>query len=160
MVRATIALTVSIIILAAGTSRAQKWSEWENDHAVAKHGLWLVIDAGADSTCYMKQSYDDGSDHMDLIVTRQGAIHVVTPFYRGITSEINYWVDDGARRKVPFRTGLALGFELDPAIMPEMKAGNLLYMTVRPRGQARQRQIFILSGFTAAARKLAAPPCR
>lgn len=153
--------TLAIVIALSGTEAlAQSWSSWERDNAVSQHKAFMVIRQPGEGFCYVKQSYNNDTNKMEL--SFQGASPtIVTSFYRGLDGEVQYWVDDGPKRTVPnSEISGTNSFELAVDVVGQMKAGRTLYVRVKPSGRPTRTQKFSLLGFTAATRALSGPKCR
>lgn len=132
---------------------APSWPRSERVHAVAQHGAWLVIRQPGDGSCYAKQSYDADPDHLEITVRPGKPPLLIGPWHQGVEGLLTYQVDGGPTRTAPVR-GIA-SFRLDPAVLPEMRAGGFLKVAVAPRGRAPWQQRFSLRGFTAASEQIA-----
>lgn len=159
-VQKVIATLAVVSALSATGAMAQSWSSWERDHAVSQHKAFLVIKQPGEGFCYVKQSYDNDTSKMEL--SFQGASPtIVTPFYRGIDGDVQYWVDDGPKRTVPnSEISGANSFELAADAVGQMKAGRTLYVRVKPSGQPTRTQKFSLLGLTAATQALSGHKCQ
>ncbi len=130
------------------------WEEGERQRAVAVHGDFLVL-RSADS-CYAKQAYAEDPSYMELTVRHGEAPVLIGSWREGFEGPLTYRVDRGEVRTAWVRT--ISDFVLDPAVVPEMRAGNTLHIAVVPQGAPEWRQKLSLRGFTAATRALAACP--
>lgn len=159
-VQKIIAITAIVLAFIPTVAIAQSWSSWEQDNAVSQHKSFLVIKQPGEGFCYVKQSYDNDTSKMEL--SFQGTSpDIVTPFYRGIDEDVNYWVDDGPKYTVPnSKISGANSFELAAKIVDKMKAGRILYVRVKPSGKPTRTQKFTLLGFTAATQVLASRKCQ
>ena len=154
-------LTIAIVVALSSTgAMAQSWSNWERDHAVSQHKAFLVIKQPGEGFCYVKQSYDNDSNKMELSF-KGASPTIVTPAYRGIDGDVRYWIDGGAKYTVPSSDiSGANSFELPANVVDQMKAGRILHVRVKPSGQPIRTQNFSLLGFTAATRVLSGQECQ
>ena len=152
--------TISLLSICSSTNTmAQSWSQWEQQNSVGQHKAFLVIKQPGEGFCYVKQSHDSDTTKMELRFKGNAPV-IITP-YRGIDGDVQYWVDDNPKWTV---TGSEIdmpnSIELVTDVVTEMKAGQTLYVYVKPSGMPERTQGFSLSGFTAAARALNGPECR
>jgi hypothetical protein len=146
--------------LAATEALAQSWSQWERDNAVSQHKAFLVIKQPGEGFCYVKQSYDDDKNKMELAFRGRNPA-ILMPFLRGIDGDAQYWVDGKPLRSVASSEISEAGyFELATEVVSSMKAGLILYVRVKPVGQPVTTQEFSLLGFTAAAKMLTSDECQ
>lgn len=158
--RKLLALAVGLLgMLGTTAPHAQDWSDWERDNAVSQHKDFLVIRQPGEGFCYVKQSYKNDTNKMELSF-KGDAPYVATPFYRGIDGHVEYRVDDGNTRII--KNSAISGtnsFDLSENVVPEMKAGLKLYVKVNPVGKRTRTQSFSLLGFTAASQELNTEKC-
>ena len=152
-----------VLSFASGSSGAvaADWSQWELDHALAREGDWLVVQNPGNSACFIKQSYDSDPSLMELILGRSGIPALVTPFFQGISSDVVYQVDDrppGVIRRSDVTSPSSI--ELPRDIVPDLRAGFTLTVSVTPTGRPQLVQQFSLLGFTAASRWLERDVCQ
>ena len=146
--------------LAATEALAQSWSQWERDNAVSQHKAFLVIKQPGEGFCYVKQSYDNDKNKMELAFRGRNPA-ILMPFLRGIDGDVQYWVDAIPPRIVADSEISEAGyFELAADVVGSMKAGLNLYVRVKPVGQPVIKQEFSLLGFTAAAKMLTSDECK
>ena len=160
VVLAATAFAISSLWTSLASAVPPKWTDWEQANAVGKEGAWLVIRQPDEGFCYIKQGYDGYSDKMDFLMKMDAIPHLTTPFFHGIQGDVSYRVDDGPVRIVPEEKANALGIELSPEVVPEMKRGNRLTVRVKPVGKPTLEQSFDLRGFTAASEFLGSAICR
>lgn len=155
-------LLAAIPLLVLGTaSHGANWSQWERENAVVQERDWLVIRQPGEGFCYVKQSYDNDLSKMEISVGQEGIPAIVTPFFRGIIGGIAYQVDDGPVYQVPAsEIEQANLIHLAPDLIPEMKAGQQLFVRVHPVGEEPRTQAFSLLGFTAALKVLDREDCQ
>ena len=152
-------LLIALAGLSSLTVAAQDWSSWERQHAVGRYGAFMVVKQPGEGLCYATQSYESDPSKMTLSFKGESPA-VATPFFRGIEGEPLYWVDDGDKHRVPTSDVTAVGsFKLSSDIVQEMRAGQVLYIQVRPRGERDITQEFSLRGFTAASKVLSSSEC-
>lgn len=154
-----VAACAAATVRTSGAAEAPTWSDWERAHAVAHEGQWLVIRQPGEGFCYVKQSYEDSTDKMELSMKKDGVPHLVTPFFRGIQGDVSYHIKDGPVRIVPEAEASALGIKLSSTVVSEMMQGGTLSVRVKPVGQSTVEQRFDLRGFAAAAQWLNRPAC-
>lgn len=155
-------ITTLALVLAIGATNAiaQSWSRWERQHAVSQQKTFLVIKQPGEGFCYVKQSYDNDTSKMELIFSGSAPL-IITPFYRGIDGDVKYWVDSDPKRTVSSsEINGTSSFKLATDVVNEMKAGQTLYVRVKPLGEPERTQEFSLLGFTAAVRALNGPECQ
>lgn len=131
------------------------WEKWEQDNSVEHNGSFLVIDQPNQPFCYIKQSYYNNTDLMELVRIK-GKTRVTLPFLSGTVGKLFYWVDSGEKYSA---TPDGRGINLAENVFDEMKAGNILYVQVTPVGEAIRTQEFRLNGFTASIAALDNPKC-
>ena len=141
-------LTIFILMAATTTmSYAVNWTEWEKKNSVAKYKDWIVINQ--DGQCYLKQSYDD-PNHMELHIDREN-VSILTPFFKGMEKDGNFWFDDGKKHTLPIRAN-KLGF--NPINLgnhlSSVKSSIKMYVEAYPTNSNKQVQSFSLLGFTKA----------
>ena len=159
----TYQLAISLVLatLISLPLQAAEWSDWERAHAVARHRDFLVIRDPEDGGCYLKQSYHGQTNRMELLMAGDGVPVLTTPFYGGIDDDLIYAIDKGPEKRIR-SGGVSIGksLALPKAVLPELRAGWVLKVKVKPVGQPWLEQRFSLKGFTAASRRLHAKPCR
>jgi hypothetical protein len=146
-------------VVGSSAGVAQDWSSWERQHAVGRYGEFLVIKQPGEGFCYATQSYESDPSKMTLSLKGETP-SIATPFFRGIDGAPVYWVDDGSKRQVASAEVTAAGsFRLSPEVVGELRAGQVLYVQVKPTGEPSVTQEFSLRGFTAVSRMLSSPAC-
>lgn len=156
----TTALFSGAVSIFATVGLAQGWTDWEQENAVARHRDFLVIKQPDRGFCYVKQSYANDAEKMELMY--QGdAPHISTPFLSGIEGSVRYWVDNGTKRTVHSDDfSSTQSFHLSKSVVPEMKAGHALFIKVDPSKRPVRTQRLSLMGFTAASKEISTATCQ
>ena len=162
MPRLTALLPAAIVLLFGATvAHGQDWTKWELENALSRERDWLVIRQPGEGTCYIKQSYNQDSTKMEMMVGVSGTPAIITPFFRGISGGIEYWVDDREPRVITAsQIEHTAAIELPRDLVPALRAGTRLFVQVTPRGEGTRTQAFSLLGFTAAMRWLESDQCK
>lgn len=153
--------TAIVVVFGATVAHGQDWTKWELENALSKERDWLVIEQPGEGTCYIKQSYNRDSTKMEMMVGDSGVPAIITPFFRGISGDIEYWVDDQEPRVITAsQIEHTAAIELPRDLVPALRAGTRLFVQVTPRGEGTRTQAFSLLGFTAAMRWLESDQCK
>ena len=154
-------IVMSIIVMLGLPLMAEaiSWSAWERKNAVAKKGDFLVIKQPGEGFCYLKQSYDDELDKLELSMKADNKPFLLVPFFQGLDGDVSYRIDDGPIRIIPAHA-VANPLLLPTDVVPSLKKGNILIVRVKPVGSSTIEQHFSLRGFTAAAALLIDPQCK
>ncbi|OED44157.1 hypothetical protein AB833_02020 [Chromatiales bacterium (ex Bugula neritina AB1)] len=139
----------------SAVAESPSWEKWEKDNSIARHGSFLVIDQPDEPFCYLKQSYYQNTNLMELARVK-GNTRLTLPFLSGVEGDVIYWVDSGKKYSIPVDRYSAV---LHESALSEMKAGNVLFVQVKPTGEKSKVQRFRLNGFTAAVKSLQDPKC-
>jgi len=157
-----IALGVSLGILLGwqpAFAASPSWSAWEERNSVARSGDWRVIKQEGEDFCYLKQSYENRPDLMEILVKDSGTPFIVTPFVDGMKRHVEFHVDEDAARQI--NNASETRIPLPVALVPELKKGHTLSVTVTPVGRSESHtQGFSLRGFSAAYKQLSSEICQ
>ncbi|HET8700700.1 MAG TPA: hypothetical protein VFL97_03430, partial [Nitrococcus sp.] len=153
--------TFAIIAAASGMTKAlaESGTGGERDAVISQYKAFEVVKRPGQDSCYVKSYGGNGSK---MAISYDGTFPIiVSRFDRGIEGDLQYWVDNGAKHTIPAsKTKGAKVFALPTEMVSRMKAGHILYVRVKPAGEASRTQKFSLMGFTAATRVLADSKCR
>jgi hypothetical protein len=98
---------------------------------------------------------------MQITTGRSGVPTVITPFFLGIRGSVTYQIDDREPGVIPAADIDGSTIRLPRSLIPTMKAGRQLRVSVTPVGAAAaQTQVFSLLGFTAASKWLERDICQ
>lgn len=154
-------LAAIVLMFGATVAHGQDWTKWELENALSQERDWLVVQQTDDGTCYLKQSYNRDSTKMELMVGDSGVPAIITPFFRGISGGIEYWVDDREPRVIPAsQIEHTAAIKLPRDLVSALKAGTRLFVKVTPRGEGTRTQVFSLLGFTAGMKWLESDRCK
>jgi len=135
------------------------WSSWELNNAVCQHKDFLIIKQPLDSTCFIKQSYENNKSMMELSFIGKFPT-ITTPYINGIEKSVLYWVDSNPKRSVETSDiNEVYSFNLNTDVVEEMKSGKVLYVQIKPLGLQERIQQFSLQGFTVAIHELNGHKC-
>jgi hypothetical protein len=144
----------------AGPALAANWSEWELKNAVSRQKDWLVIRDPDDNYCYLKQSHHDEPWKMEFIVGPIGKPSILSP-YSDLSGQIVFLVDKNPPVIIEaWSLAMESLIDLPTDILPQLKAGLALEVSVEPKEQGPKTQSFSLVGFSAALRWLNRPECQ
>lgn len=155
------AILAALVLTISGPTVGADWSQWELDNSVARERDWLVIRQPGEGFCYLKQSHDNDPSKMEMIIKSGGTASIITPFFRGISGNVTYRVDNSEPGLISAAAiENASLIELPRNLLPKLEAGRKLHVSVAPKGGEPQTQIFSLLGLTAASQWLARDECQ
>jgi len=134
-----------------------QWTEREREKAVSSEGDFLVVKY--DSGCTVKQSYADPG--MMELAYSAGEMHILSPFYKGVETDVEYWVDDKKKRSFSKETvNRTNDFpRLSDAVIESMTNGGTLYVKVNPVDAQPRIQEFNLRGLSDAIQVVEGEEC-
>jgi invasion protein IalB len=152
-------IIISIFLLPLRVTWAERAVEMA-DGTEKREGDWIVskqLPAG----CMMQQDDASDSSKMSLVFGPAGIPMIVAPFFRGIEGDLRYQVDSREPGSVPaWAIKIPAPIELPRELVPALKAGRQLIISVTPVGDVPRVQRFSLIGFAAASRWLERETCQ
>ncbi len=139
------------------------WSNWDQEHAVAREEDWLVIKDPAQGLCYIKQGYL-GQRMMDLELDEHGALCLWGPFSPvAVDVQVQYQIDHRGQERFIARQ-VSNGLRLPDDLIQEMQKGYVLTVKVESLDPEQElgtvpEQEFSLLGFLAATKVLDTQKC-
>jgi len=155
------------VLVISGKSIAEKWvvnsiaspswTKWAKANSISKKGGWLVVRQPSSGFCYVSQGYEKNPGLMELSMKKDNIPLIILPYFRGVTGNISYRVDD---KKIYNVKSGKNPIKLTTNIVKTMKSGRYLIVKIKPTHRPQVIQRFKLSGFKTASEYLGSSICR